>query len=130
MSFALSRRSKEYRAGVDSRLIAISDLAIKLTHVDFGHGPYSGLRTASQQYKLYKDAKSKCDGKNTRSKHQDGMALDFYAFVNGKASWEERHLTAVATAFYEAAMRLGYRIRWGGFFGRTGWDKPHVELIE
>lgn len=131
--FKLSNRSIVRREGVDPKLIEISDLAIQITKVDFGHPLYSGLRTAEEQNTLYRDKKSMCDGYVKLSRHQLGDALDFYAYVNGKASWEKEHLTSVVSAFYEAAMRLGYRIKWGGFFksfrGYPLQDYPHIELI-
>jgi len=139
--FELSEKSKANRAGVDSRLIEISDSAIKLTFVDFGHGPYSGLRTVEDQQELHRIGKSPhCDGVNQRSLHQDGKALDFYAYVHGHASWHHPHLMAVACAFYQAAAILRYRIRWGGTWKASnptiidgvtfGWDCPHIELLD
>lgn len=138
--FKLSTRSKTNRAGVDPRLIEISDLAITLTLVDFGHGPDSGVRTDARQAELFAADASQKDGINRRSMHQDGKALDFYAFVDGKASWHHPHLMAVACAMFQAAAILDYRIRWGGMWKSSkpqvvdgvpyGWDCPHIELIE
>lgn len=138
--FALSERSKSNRVGIDSRLIEIDDLAITLTLVDYGHGPDSGIRTTSRQAELYANGASQKDGVNRRSLHQDGKALDFYAFVDGKASWHHPHLAMVACAYFQAAAILGYRIRWGGMWKSRkpkiiegipyGWDCPHIELIE
>ena len=86
-----------------------------------------------------------CDGYDKLSNHQPaedgyGKALDFYAFVNGKASWQLDHLTMVACAYFQAAAILGYRIKWGGLWKSSkpkfkngipyGWDCPHIELIE
>lgn len=140
MSFSLSSTSKANRLGVDSRLIEISDLAITLTLIDFGHGPDSGLRTTERQAELFSQGKSKADGCIKRSKHQSGKALDFYAFVNGKASWNPEHLTLVACAFFQAASTLGYKIKWGGLWKSKnwepansisyGWDCPHIELVD
>lgn len=138
--FVLSEKSKKNREGVDPRLIEISDLAITLTLVDFGHGPDSGLRTDARQGQIFADGKSQKDGIIRRSLHQDGKALDFYAFVDGKASWHHPHLMAVACAMFQAAAILGYRIKWGGLWKSKkptivdgipyGWDCPHIELIE
>lgn len=136
MRFSLSASSKDNRHGVDSRLIEISDLAIEITLVDFGHGQYSGLRTAAEQLHLHESGASpRCDGVVVKSNHQSGRALDFYAYVNGKASWAPEHLAMVAAAFLQAASLLGYKIRWGGLWpskkgGIYGWDMPHIELME
>ena len=138
--FKLSENSKKNREGIDPRLIKIDDLAITISLVDFGHGPDSGLRTDERQHKLFLDGKSQKDGFHHRSAHQDGKALDFYAYVDGKASWKHEHLAMVAAAFFQAASILGYKIRWGGLWKSQhpdlingipyGWDMPHIELIE
>lgn len=138
--FSFSKNSLRNREGVDPRLIEISNLALEVTTVDFGHGPYSGLRAAEEQHQLYTEGKSKLDGYGKIGKHQRGKALDFYAFVEGKASWEHEHLAMVACAFLQAASLLGYRIKWGGLWlgknptvrngVRYGWDCPHIELVD
>ena len=129
MDFELSKNSKANREGVDDRLIKISDLAITLTTVDFGHPSTGGKRSTDEQKQLFRDGKSKCDGVINKSRHQSGKALDFYAFVDGKASWDKYHLAMVACAFLQAASILGYKLVWGGLW--HGFvDYPHVELLE
>lgn len=132
--FKLSEASKRNRSGVDVRLIQISDLALTLSLVDFGHGRVAGKRTAEQQNELFKAGKSKADGYEKLSEHQSGDALDFYAYVDGKASWAPEHLAMVAAAFLQAASMLGYRVKWGGLWPSKrsklyGWDMPHIQLI-
>lgn len=126
--FELSISSKRNRHGVDSRLIEISDLAIQITTVDFGIPQNGGLRTEETQKSLYAAGKSKADGVRNRSHHQSGRALDFFAFVNGHASWDEHHLAMVACAFLQAASMLGYSISWGGLWSNGFVDMPHIEL--
>jgi len=139
--FALSSRSLERREGVDPDLIAVNNLALKITVIDFGIPEHGGLRAAETQNQLYLDGFSKADGYKNLSNHQpadDGFskALDFYAFVNGKASWEHHHLAMVAAAHLQAASMLGYKLNWGGFFSSKktingvpyGWDCAHIEL--
>ena len=138
--FSLSNNSKNNRVGVDPRLIEISDLAIQISLIDFGHGRDAGLRPDERQNELFEAGKSKADGYIKRGKHQaadDGLgkALDFYAFIDGKASWEREHLAMVACAFLQAASILGYKIKWGGLWKSEahdfyGWDMPHFQLIE
>ncbi len=127
--YQLSSKSKQRREGVDPRLVEISDLAIQITVVDFGHPADSGKRTAERQNELYLDGKSKADGYNKLSRHQSGKALDFYAFVDGKASWDTEHLAMVAAAFLQAASILGYKLKWGGLW-KSFKDYPHVELVD
>jgi len=140
MKFKLGKSSLAHRKGVDPRLIEISDRAIKITLVDFGHGPMAGLRTAEIQNQLFKDGLSKCDGYKNKSNHQSGKALDFYAYVDGGASWQPEHLAMVAGAFLQAAGELGHQVRWGGLWSKKirtttngityGWDMPHMELVD
>jgi peptidoglycan L-alanyl-D-glutamate endopeptidase CwlK len=135
MSFALSSSSKKNRAGVDERLIRISDRAIEITLIDFGHGRDAGKRLASRQNELFRDERSERDGYIKKSYHQTGRALDFYAFIDGKASWEREHLAMVACAFLQAASELGIKITWGGLWRSKshqfyGWDMPHIQLDE
>ena len=135
MSYALSASSKKNRHGVDEPLILVSDRAIEITLIDFGHGRDSGLRLPSRQNELFRDEKSKCDGYIKKSYHQTGKALDFYAFIDGKASWQRDHLAMVACAFLQAASELSIKITWGGLWKSKshqfyGWDMPHIQLDE
>ena len=134
--FRFSTISNKRRAGVDPRLIQISDRALEISVVDFGIPKHGGIRTAEEQYKLFLDGKSRADGTNDLSYHQSGKALDFYAFVDGAASWHPGHLAMVASAFLQAAAELGYRLTWGGLWLPVkttsgvphGWDAGHVQL--
>jgi peptidoglycan L-alanyl-D-glutamate endopeptidase CwlK len=136
--FKLYENSKKHREGVDSRLIEISDRAIQITLVDFGHDRYGGLRTSELQNELYRQGKSERDGYRIKSYHQTGKALDFYAFVDGKVSYLQPHLAMVALAFFQAASELGYKISWGGLWKSKnpvevngipyGWDCPHIQI--
>lgn len=125
--FKLSEKSKERRSGVDQRLIEISDLAIEITIIDFGIPRDGGVRIAERQKELYDAGKSKADGYKKLSEHQSKRALDFYAYVNGRASWEPRHLSMVACAMLQAASLLGYKLQWGGLW-RGFKDMPHIQI--
>lgn len=129
MSFKLSQKSLENMAGVDHRLIRIAEMAIAITRIDFGIPADGGVRTASRQNELFKAGKSKLDGFNKKSEHQSGKALDFYAFVDGKASWDPEHLSQVAAAFLQSASMLGYKLNWGGLW-KSFVDMPHVQLVD
>lgn len=129
MTFSFSKTSKARREGVSKKLIEISDLALTLSAVDFGIPDHGGIRTKLEQRQLFFDGLSNCDGYNKRSKHQDGKALDVYAYVDGKASWEEGDLAMVAAAMLEAANRLGYKLTWGGLW-KSFKDMPHFQLVE
>ena len=138
--FKFSSSSLERMKDVDPRLREIAHLALTISPIDFGVPEDGGLRTEDRQHALFLAGKSQLDGVNGVSNHQTGKALDFYAFVNGSASWDTQHLAMVAAAFLQAASLCGYKIKWGGFFKpfkihngdnfQSGWDYPHVEIEE
>ncbi len=138
MTFEFSETSNERKKGVDDQLDMVFREAIKVSPIDFGIPGHGGKRTDSEQNELFVKGVSKCDGFENRSKHQDGKALDFYAFVNGQASWRPHHLSMVAGAIMTTANRLydegmiNIKLKWGGEFGSDeldGWDQCHIEII-
>ena len=144
MAFKFSDNSEKNMKGVHPELIGVFRSALRVSPIDFGIPGDGGVRTAKRQGELYHADKSKCDGFIDRSNHQIqpgqeyGRALDFYAYVNGKASWEAHHLAMVAGVILGTANRLykegaiSIQLRWGGTFGSDsfdGWDMPHMEII-
>jgi len=128
MSFKFGASSLNNRAGVDPRLIEISDRAIALSPIDFGVPHLGGLRSATDQAQLFTAGKSKCDGRVNLSYHQSAKALDVYAYVDGKASWEKEHLALIAAAMLQAANELGHnKLEWGGLW-KGFVDMPHFQL--
>lgn len=137
--FELSNRSKSNRLGIKDSLIRVGDRAIQLTSVDFGYPSDAGIRTAERQQEIFNSGHSMCDGYRRKSYHQSGNALDFYAYVDGKASWKPSHLAMVAAAHLQAASEFGYKLTWGGLWVkdetkiidgiRYGWDMGHVQLV-
>jgi len=125
--FKLSTNSIINMAGIDDRLVQVVELAITLTNIDFGIPSTGGYRSEDQQAKLFTSGKSKADGRIHRSYHQTGNAVDIYAYVDGKASWDELHLSLCAAAMLQAAAQLNIPLRWGGLW--DSWqDYPHFEL--
>lgn len=132
--YQLSKNSLRNLDGVNAELVDVVKLAIQITKIDFGIPSNGGYRTAQRQAELYAQGRTtpgniitNADGVNSKSKHQTGKAVDVYAYVDGKASWDELHLSMVACAMLEAANRLGVDLRWGGLFKSID-DKPHFEL--
>lgn len=125
-SFRLSSRSISRLNDTDPRILQIVKRAICLTKVDFGIPRDGGFRTAERQRELFDQKVSRCDGTLKKSYHQTGKAFDVFAYVNGKASWDEDHLAHIATAVLQAAHDLGYSIEWGGLWNYT--DMPHFQL--
>lgn len=132
--FSLSKSSLRNLDGVHPDLVEVVKLAIQITKIDFGIPYNGGYRTAKRQADLYAQGRTtigniitNADGVNSKSKHQTGMAVDVYAYIDGKSSWDEFHLSMVACAMLEAANRLCVNLRWGGLFKSID-DKPHFEL--
>ena len=124
----LSKRSYERLNGVDAILIAILTEAIKESPYDFGIPRYGGLRTAEDQYILYKKGKSKCDGFKKKSYHQSGKAFDIFAYVDGGASWDKDILRAIAKHIKEVAKeKFDVELTWGGDWTRFV-DMPHFQI--
>ncbi|MEO9475866.1 MAG: hypothetical protein ABJG41_10035 [Cyclobacteriaceae bacterium] len=136
--YELSSSSRKRLEGVDPQLVTLIEESLKVCPIDFGIPQYGGVRTDEEQYELYLAGKSKCDGYKIRGNHQKaedglGKAIDVYAYVNGRASWDAVHLGIIAGVILSKAKEMGISIRWGGTFGSkefNGWDKPHFELIE
>ena len=136
MKFKLSNKSLGRLEGIDRDLIRVPKLAIQLTVIDFGIPPDGGMRSDIKQNQLFLDGVSKCDGYKKISEHQLGKAFDFYAYVDGKASWREDHLAMVACAMLQAATMLKVSLNWGGLWSSAkktngipyGWDMAHIEL--
>ena len=125
--FKLSSNSIMNMAGIDDRLVDVVELAITLTNIDFGVPETGGLRTVQDQAQLFTSGKSKADGRTHKSYHQTGKAVDLFAYVDGKASWDELHLSLCAAAMLQAAAELNIPLKWGGLF-RSFTDMPHFEL--
>lgn len=117
--------------GIHPDLINIIHRAILITPIDFGIPEHGGKRTAKQQLKLFIKKASKCDGVKLLSEHQSGKAFDFYAYVDGHASWDSVHLAILYGVFNTVAKELNIELVWGGTFGSTifhGWDGGHIEI--
>lgn len=110
----------------------------KLHCPDFGIS--RGFSTVEEQYKLYSKGRdswgrvlypwlivTNCDGTFTKSPHQFKLAVDFFAYIDGKADYEPANLALIATCFYEAASDLGIEIEWGGNWKSIA-DAPHIEV--
>lgn len=131
MCFQFSARSIERMKGVHPDLVFVFQEALKISPIDFGIPEYGGLRSKEEQARLHADIKSRCDGVRKLSLHQSGKALDFYAYLNGAASWDKIHLGIIAGVIMSAAKLHGVKVKWGGEFGSNefhGWDYPHIEL--
>lgn len=143
--FEFSEASLSNTEGVHPDIIIVFTEAIKVSPIDFGIPGGGGVRSGILQNQMFldPDTVTNCDGYEKISNHQIpegekfGRALDFYAYVNGRASWDGCHLSMVAAVILSTAERLrrrgiiSIRLRWGGEFSSVsfdGWDKPHIEI--
>lgn len=102
----------------------------------------SVLRTAKEQNELWKKGRdsfgreiyksmvvTNADGTYQLSIHQSGDATDFVPYANGKAEWDNKgYFAIIASCYFEAAMELGLRVRWGGHFTEF-YDGGHIEIV-
>ena len=136
--FKFSKKSLKRLEGVAPSLKLLFEISLINSPIDFGIPKHGGLRTTEDQQDLYAQGRTepgaiitKVDGVDKVSKHQSGEAVDVYAYVNGKASWDKTHLAIIAGVVYATASELGVHIKWGGTFGSKdfhGWDYPHYQL--
>lgn len=136
--YRFSNKSLQRLETVKPELQLLFKEALKRSPIDFGIPQYGGLRTIEQQQDLYAQGRTepgsvvtKVDGIDKVSRHQSGEAVDVYAYINGKASWDRTHLAIIAGVVYAMALELGIDIEWGGTFGSNdfhGWDYPHYQL--
>jgi len=127
MSYQFGQNSLINRTGINPDLIEILDRAMEISIYDFGVPSSGGLRSTEEQAALFTAGVSKADGRTHKSFHQTGNAVDVYAFVNGKASWDHEHLSVVAAAMLQASSELGIPLEWGGLW-RGFCDRPHFQL--
>jgi len=103
-------RSRQRLEGINPKLIQLTHRALQLSSVDFG--VTCGMRTQHEQNQLRASGASQIN----RSRHQDGMAIDIFVYVDGKGTWELDHYITAAEGFALAAKEMEVDLRWGG-----GW---------
>jgi peptidoglycan L-alanyl-D-glutamate endopeptidase CwlK len=119
--FKFSTRSLKRMEGVHPDLVTVAQLALELSDVDFGVS--EGLRSREKQRLMVKQGKST----TMNSRHLTGHAIDVYAWVDGKVSWEWAEYKKIAKAFKKAAKKLKVDIDWGGDW-KSFPDGPHFQL--
>ena len=138
MAYKLSRTSRERLEGVHPSLIALIDYSLIDSPYDFGIPKDGGARTLERQAELYAIGRTTDLHKakvtwTLNSKHRIqadgyGHAFDIYAYVDGKASWNRKHLTAIANHILKCSDELDIKIEWGGKWKSK--DMPHFQLID
>ena len=124
-------------------LQVIMKQGIIVSDVDFGIS--EGYRSPEIQFMYFQQGKSKIDGIQRKGKHnyRPSMACDYFAFIDGEASWDPEHITYLSGMFraisemYLHRGLIKHRVRWGGNWDMDGIilidqtfdDRPHIELI-
>ena len=151
----MANRNYRYSSSSSSKLRTgsifiqrVAKRAIEIANTRKGECPDFGIssvkRTEEEQLELFKagrtllegewiitsinDVLTYSDGKNKKSVHQSGNALDFFASINGRADYSAGNIAIIAGCFMQAASELGYKFRWGGNF-RSISDGAHLELL-
>jgi peptidoglycan L-alanyl-D-glutamate endopeptidase CwlK len=121
MSYVLGNRSKQRLTGLHPDLVAVVELAITKTDVDFT--VLEGMRTKSRQRSLF----TKGSSMTMNSRHLTGHAVDLGAYVDGEVKWDWPLYHRIAKAMNEAAMELKVDLDWGGDW-KSFPDGPHFQL--
>lgn len=133
--YYLSMTSLARLNDVKPELIKVFKEAIKQAPYDFGIA--SGYRSTEEQQKLYsygryspykhKKIVTYADGINKTSYHQTGNAVDIYAYIDGKASWDSKYYEPLARHIQNVASELGVDLEWGGDW-KSFKDLPHFQI--
>lgn len=150
MSYKLGSTSLKRLSTCHEDIQAVIELAITRSPVDFGIA--QGSRTIQEQQQYFDEGKSKINPKSYMTKEKlfahakhlvdneirtKADAVDIYAFVNGKASWQSSSLILIAGVILSCAHELGVKLRWGGNWDQDGeivtdqtfQDFPHFERL-
>jgi len=101
-------------------------LAITYTTIDFGISQ-CGRTEEEQRQNIAKGVSKTMKSRHLIDKSGVCYAWDIYAYVDGKANYEEKNLRKIAQAIFRAAFELGYEIEWGGHW-HSFLDMPHYQL--
>lgn len=129
--YRFGKRSRARLKGVDSRLVNVLNELIKIMDVAI----IEGVRSEETQYKYFLDGKSKLDGKNKKSKHQLGKAVDLAPYpINWKDNTRFYYMGGMIRGI---AKQLNLKVRWGGDWDSDGetkdqtfMDLVHIEILE
>lgn len=117
--------SRERMEGLDSDLVRLFEEVVKT--FDCTVLKDGGLRTPARQQELFDLGVTK----TLNSNHLTGNAIDIVPYP---VDWEDRERQYRFASFvFDTAMRMGIRVRWGGWFRAPGnkifYDSPHWEKI-
>jgi peptidoglycan L-alanyl-D-glutamate endopeptidase CwlK len=118
--FVFSTRSLDNLSEVDQRLQIVADCALSKSSVDFV--VIDGGRTAAEH------ASNLANGTSwiKRSKHQDGLAIDIAAYVDGQITYAPEPYYKINQAFTYCSALHNVPLTWGGTWRAR--DLMHFEL--
>ena len=124
--FTLSKRSLTRLSGVHPDMVKVVKRAIEISPYDFG--VTEGRRAIKKQEQYVAEGRSETMN-SLHLEQPDGWchAVDIYALVDGRTTWEHKYFRKVIQAFFTAAIELGVQIEAGGLW-RTFLDSPHFQL--
>lgn len=125
--YSLSKRSRERMDKVHPDLVAVVELAIQRTPVDFT--VTEGVRTVERQRELVaKGASRTMQSYHLPQASGYAHAVDLAPLVGGQIPWEDwGKFQEVATAMKSAAAELGVPLEWGGDW-KSFRDGPHFQI--
>ena len=118
--FVFSTRSTDNLLETHPDLQRLAACALRHSPVDFV--VVDGGRTAAEHKKNLENGKSWIK----RSRHQDGKAIDYAAYLGGKITYDQKPYNQIAGAFYYCSQTLNIPIVWGGEW--RAQDLMHIEL--
>ena len=118
--YVYSTRSNDNLIETRQEIQRVSHCALSRSPVDFVI--IDGGRTAAEHKKNLENGRSW----TKRSRHQDGAAIDFAAYVNGAITYAPEPYWQIAGAFYQCSEALKIPIIWGGEW--RAQDLMHIEL--
>ena len=145
--YSTNSASKVCECEIDLQTILFE--AIKYSPYDYGIS--EGHRETDRQFDLFKKGRSflngewvvvddlkvvtNVDGIRNKSYHNytPSRAFDIFAWVDGKISYEPKHLLPIAGHILKTARKLrdegkvSRHLDWGGFF-KTITDMPHFQI--
>lgn len=132
MSFKFSVRSEQKLNTVHRDLGIIARKVIEISPIDFSIT--CGYRSQQEQMRLYAEKKSKCDGIEKKSKHQEMKAIDIMP-CREKYSQEPKDIFILVGLFIAVAKQLNIKIRVGALWNHNSTidnnfiDAFHIELV-
>jgi len=120
--FVYSLRSLNNVKETQPAMVALTDCALNKSLVDFV--VIDGGRSDEEHANNLKKGVSWIK----RSKHQDGLAVDVAAYVDGKITYDPHPYSYIAGAFYFCSEKLGIPVTWGGEWKVR--DLMHFETVK